>query len=150
MFFSVLSITLGNCKRTFLAINPGSGFQRRKRCPAHCLLSLENRNRRSGKPNVFGISTPDFQTNLSLFSTFSNREYLDVLIENVRQQKFIFILLFSSDAWRRPCNNGKLQMDNKKDMFPDEIPERAKSSSFDVPLEDEKEEYDIHPKHASV
>ena len=41
-------------------------------------------------------------------------------------------------------------MDNEKDMFPDEIPERAKSSSFDVPLEDEKEEYDIHPKHASV
>lgn len=64
--------------------------------------------------------------------------------------KFIFILLFSSDAWRRPRNNGKLQMDNKKDMFPDEIPERAKSCSFDVPLEDEKEEYDIHPKHAPV
>ena len=41
-------------------------------------------------------------------------------------------------------------MDNKKDMFPDEIPERAKSCSFDVPLEDEKEEYDIHPKHAPV
>ena len=99
---------------------------------------------------MFGISTPDFQTNLSLFSTFSNREYLDVLMENVRQQKFIFILLFSSDAWRRPRNNGKLQMDNKKNMFPDEIPERAKSSSFDVPLEDEKEEYDIHPKHAPV
>ena len=99
---------------------------------------------------MFGISTPDFQTNLSLFSTFSNREYLDVLMENVRQQKFIFILLFSSDAWRRRRNNGKLQMDNKKDMFPDEIPEGAKSSSFDVPLEDEKEEYDIHPKHAPV
>ena len=71
-------------------------------------------------------------------------------MENVRQQKFIFILLFSSDAWRRRRNNGKLQMDNKKVMFPDEIPERAKSSSFDVPLEDEKEEYDIHPKHAPV
>ena len=41
-------------------------------------------------------------------------------------------------------------MDNKKDVFLDEIPERAKSSSFDVPLEDEEEEYDIHPKHAPV
>ena len=91
MFFSVL---IGNCKRTFLAINPGSGFQRRKRCPAHCLLPLENRNRRSGKPNVFGIFTPDFQTNLSLFSTFSNREYLDVLMENVRQQSSFLYFCF--------------------------------------------------------
>lgn len=41
-------------------------------------------------------------------------------------------------------------MANKKDMFLDEIPERAKSSSFDVPLEDEEEEYDIHPKDAPV
>lgn len=35
-----------------------------------------------------------------------------------------------------------------KRTFPDEIPEREKSSSFDVPLEDEEEEYDIHPNHA--
>ena len=55
-----------------------------------------------------------------------------------------------SDAWRRRRNNGKLQVDNKKDMFLDEIPERAKSSSFDLPLEDEEEEYDIHSKHAPV
>ena len=61
-------------------------IQRRKLCPAHCLLPSENRNRRSGKPNVFGIFTPDFQTNLSLFSTLLNGEYLDALMENVRQQ----------------------------------------------------------------
>ena len=41
-------------------------------------------------------------------------------------------------------------MDNKKDMFLGEIPERAKSSSFDAPLEDEEEEYDTHPKHTPV
>jgi len=64
--------------------------------------------------------------------------------------KFILTLLFSSDAWRRRRNNGKLQMDNKKDMFLGEIPERAKSSSFDAPLEDEEEEYDTHPKHTPV
>ena len=96
------------------------------------------------------VFLPQILKQTSLCSPLSQTEYLDVLMENVRQQKFIFILLFSSDAWRRPRNNGKLQMDNKKDMFPDEIPERAKSSSFDVPLEDEKEEYDIHPKHAPV
>lgn len=41
-------------------------------------------------------------------------------------------------------------MDNNKDMLLDEIPERAKSSSFDEPLKGGEEEYDTHPKHAPV
>ena len=149
MFFSVLS-TLGNCKRTFLAINPGSGFQRRKRCPAHCLLPLENRNRRSGKPNVFWYFYPRFSNKPLSVLHFPKQRIFRCFAGECATTKFIFILLFSSDAWRCCRNNGKLQMDNKKDMFPDEIPEHAKSSSFDVPLEDEKEEYDLHPKHAPV
>ena len=40
--------------------------------------------------------------------------------------------------------------DLKKDIFPDELPEGAPSSLFDEPLEDEDQEYDVHPKHARV
>ena len=40
--------------------------------------------------------------------------------------------------------------DLKKDIFSDELPEGAPSSLFDEPLEDEDQEYDVHPKHARV
>ena len=43
-------------------------------------------------------------------------------------------------VWERRSNRSRLQMDDiKKGMFPDEIPERTKSSSFYVPLENEEE-----------
>ena len=43
-------------------------------------------------------------------------------------------------VWERRSNRSRLHMDDiKKDMFQDEIPERTKSSSFDVPLENEEE-----------
>ena len=47
-------------------------------------------------------------------------------------------------------NNDINPADLKKDMFPDELPEDAPSSFSAEPLEDEDEEYDVHPKHAPV
>ena len=40
--------------------------------------------------------------------------------------------------------------DLKKDMFLNELPEGAPSSLSAEPLEDEDEECDVHPKHATV
>lgn len=40
--------------------------------------------------------------------------------------------------------------DLKKDTFLNELPEGAPSPLFAEPLDNEDEEYDVHPKHALV
>ena len=87
MFFSVLSITLVNCEITFLAINPGSGFKDENfalhTVSYHQKIEIGDRENQTCSvflPQIFK------QTYLCSPLLLLNGEYLDALMENVRQQ----------------------------------------------------------------